>query len=964
MPIPKIEERTLYPPLVNYLKSIGFTAIGESIINRKSPDIIFQFDSISFVIEVKIGKTDIGLKAVAQASDYARKLNTQNIIILVYPEKHRNEPITNDTVVERIALDVEVYALVLTDYWTESLVIKPLNLFKKLKQQLITKEVKVDFKTTVELIGNYVKELNSIIYKKAKDELISEVVNKLDLFSSIGDLKDKETAEKQVKNLASYLLFNQLLFYHIYTKKDKTASLPELDIIEDIKDIQTYFNRITKIDYQSIYRVNILGHIPKSKIVIDTLNEVIKGIKLLRAEYITQDLAGRFFHDLIPFEVRKVLAAFYTHPTAADLLAGLTIDSYDEAILDPACGSGTLLVASYKRKQDLYQKLYGYKDNMKMHKNFIENEITGIDIMPFAAHISAINLTMQNIEQETNKVRIATLDSLEMVESLKSLKFKRNGIGISPYSTSIQLTLDGIYGKPIIINKKGAVSAKGKGSEFYLKPVDVVIMNPPFTAKEKMPLDMKEKLKINPLGEVCGHDINLWGYFLSLADLLLKPNGKIGAVIPINIARGKATDKVRTFLFNNYHIRYIVKPIGDLALSEGSSFRDILLIAEKRKIKNSDFTAIIFLKEKKNDLTSEQVVKIIREISNLDPTRKVEKKTKNYEIYFVKSKEIKENGLMPYLWASKIDNIKLVMQFMQLIRDKGNSKLTSFNTENLREGFHTSPKGLSQIAFITDPIAKSRVSRAFLIFENEDDKYIYFKQKDTLEAFKIEKSKVEKSFKTITGLKQIDITNLNDYLIRDNFKGFNKILLLSKYKNKNNFKWDTVVKRIKGKSTYLTIFRRFNPFSPNTHLLSFYSKKKFIPTDAVKVYKTENADESLILALFLNSTITFIQMFSNKQETTGQYSDIKEEDLKLFQIIDFSSLSDIEIQNLKNLFDKIKNIEFPSLLKQIEERFWARIELDKTFLKIIGFNNREINEWLPKIYDLLLEELKIMKEIK
>jgi len=46
-----------------------------------------------------------------------------------------------------------------------------------LKKQLITKEVKVDFKTTVELIGDYVKELNSIIYEKAKDELVSEVVN-------------------------------------------------------------------------------------------------------------------------------------------------------------------------------------------------------------------------------------------------------------------------------------------------------------------------------------------------------------------------------------------------------------------------------------------------------------------------------------------------------------------------------------------------------------------------------------------------------------------------------------------------------------------------------------------------------------------------------------------------------------------------------------------------------------------
>ncbi|GAI16719.1 unnamed protein product, partial [marine sediment metagenome] len=439
--------------------------------------------------------------------------------------------------------------------------IEPKEFFLKLKQRILSREVKIDFRSTVKRIGNYVRDLNAIIYEKVEDELISEVVNKLDLFSSIGDIKDKDTAKKQVINLASYLLFNQLLFYHIYNKKDKTNSLVELKEIQNVKDIQKYFNKITNINYQSIYRVNILGHIPKRKIVVETLNEVIKAIKLLRAEHITQDLAGRFFHDLIPFEVRKVLAAFYTHPIAAEILASLTIDSWDETVIDPACGSGTLLVASYLRKQELYQKLYGYKDSMKIHKQFIENDLTGIDIMPFAAHISAINLTMQNIEQETNKVRIATLDSLEMVESLKSLGFKRKGIEISPYSTSIQLRLDQVYGKPITIEKKGSVSPKGRGLEFYLKPVNIVIMNPPFSAKEKMPSDMREKLNKNSLGEICSHQSNLWGYFLALADLLIKPNGKIGAVIPINIARGKATEQIRNFLFNNYHIKYIVKPI-------------------------------------------------------------------------------------------------------------------------------------------------------------------------------------------------------------------------------------------------------------------------------------------------------------------------------------------------------------------------------------------------------------------
>ncbi|HEC91931.1 MAG TPA: hypothetical protein ENI51_02895, partial [Candidatus Atribacteria bacterium] len=471
----------------------------------------------------------------------------------------------------------------------------PSKLFEQLKERILLKKIKVDFRTIVKLIEGYVRDLNSIIYQIKAEELITEVVDKLDLFSSIGEIKDKETAKRQVINLASYLLFNQLLFYHIYRRKADSKRLLELEEIENIRDLQKYFDEITNIDYQSIYRINILAHIPNKEVVINTLNEVIKAIKLLRAEHITHDLAGRFFHDLIPFEVRKVLAAFYTHPIAAEILAGLTIDSYDEMVIDPACGSGTLLVAAYRRKQELYQKLYGYKDLRKMHKKFIENDLTGIDIMPFAAHITTINLTMQNIEQETNVVRIGTKDSLDFAKSLKTMEFTKKGLRITPYTETIQETLFGISEQKI--KKEGAIAPEGKGIQFYLKPVDVVIMNPPFSDREKMPEEMREKLKKNPLGNICGHQVNLWGYFLALADLLLKPGGKIGAVIPINIARGKATEKIRKFLLENYHIKYIVKPVGDIAFSEGAAFRDVLLIAEKRKPKKDDVTKIVFLKK-------------------------------------------------------------------------------------------------------------------------------------------------------------------------------------------------------------------------------------------------------------------------------------------------------------------------------------------------------------------------------
>jgi len=241
MTLPHIEERTLYPPLISHLQSIGLDAIGETKIIKRKPDIIFKTDSISFVVEIKIGKPKSGLKAVAQASDYARKLNTQNIIILIYPEKYRNQPIIDMNTVTRIALDEKITALVLTEYWTESLTIEPAKLFELLKERILTKEVKVDFKTTVELIESYVRELNSIVCQIKEEKLITEVVDKLDLFSSIGEIKDKKTAEKQVMNLASYLLFNQLLFYHIYKKKAKSDSLPELEEINKVKDIHLIF---------------------------------------------------------------------------------------------------------------------------------------------------------------------------------------------------------------------------------------------------------------------------------------------------------------------------------------------------------------------------------------------------------------------------------------------------------------------------------------------------------------------------------------------------------------------------------------------------------------------------------------------------------------------------------------------------------------------------------------------------
>jgi len=963
MTLPRIEERTFYEPIVKYLNESGFQAIGNTKILDKEPDVLFTYGSLKFVIEVKIGKADrIGVKAVAQAFDYGRRLGTQNIIIVIYPEEMRNETIFDYGRISGIALETKAKVISLTDVWTEDLDTCLKSFFIQLKEKIEQSKTKFDFATIVKLIERYVSDLNSVVYQIKTDELVSEVVNKLDLFASIGDIKDLETAKRQVLNLASFLFFNQLLFYYIYTKKARASNLPELEEIKEINDIKFYFSKITEIDYQAIYKVNLINHLPNKKDVIGVINDILKAIKLLRAEHITHDLAGRFFHDLIPFEVRKVLAAFYTHPNAADLLANLAIDKWDETVMDPACGSGTLLVASYNRKRELYEKLYGFTKTKEMHKKFIENDLTGIDLMPFAAHISAINLTMQNIEEQTNTLRIATMDSLELAEILKSSSFRKGGIKLSPYTTQIQRTLEEVEFARVK-RIKGSVSAEGRGSEFYLKPVDVVIMNPPFSDREKLPKEMRDKINKNELSRICGNQVNLWGYFLALSYLLLAPNGVLASVIPINIARGKATEKIRQFMLEKFTIKYIIKTTEDNAFSEGASFQDILFIAEKRKPNIHDRVNIVFLKKSLKDIKENSKLQNLANDLSIYRDKKVDMITNdNFQLWQLNISTLRENidNLMLFLRGNDIIARRELLDFLNILKGKG-EKLRNISADEMLEGFHASPKGLSELVFITYPRGDINPKNSIMILNKESEDSIEVKIEPTNEVISLSKTLLEPALKTITGVRAIDITLLHDYIVKRPFNKFDKILAISKWKGK--FSWELVTKKLENRECFVAIQHRVRMNSPNTHLVAVYGDKPFFTTHAFNIFKVDKKTAK-ILALFFNSILGLIQLSNLSKETTGGYLEFMQSDLINMKVPNLQKLNKDELQILTNFFEKFRNLELPSLIEQLGKTpFKERVELDSLFLKILGFPDNEIQQWLPKLYKILMDDIKEKKTV-
>jgi hypothetical protein len=312
---------------------------------------------------------------------------------------------------------------------------------------------------------------------------------------------------------------------------------------------------------------------------------------------------------------------------------------------------------------------------------------------------------------------------------------------------------------------------------------------------------------------------------------------------------------------------------------------------------------------------------------------------------------------MPIIGASEIHSIDAFANFLNILEMRSKKKLRNLEGFAISEGFHASPAGLSQLTFITRPTKEERLGRAFMVLDSEKDHSIVVRLKDTNLKFKIEKGKTSPALRTLTNIDVFCIDKKKDYFVKEKMKDFDSVLMLTKWKDKESFDWRLVDEKVKGKVTYLAVARRFRPNSKSTHFFAFYSDDGFIVPHTFKIIKT-GKDESKLQTLYLNSVLGLMNIISLREQTTEGYTDIMESDLNLFKTVDSRKLSEEDLKTLNDLFEKLKNVEFPSILEQIESRFWARVELDETILRILGFSDMEINDWLPRIYDALARELK------
>lgn len=374
------------------------------------------------------------------------------------------------------------------------------SILKFLRQDVIAKLQKQEatyFKlsTVVSLLKQHVAEMMDAI--ELSEKQILRIITNKRLLMNLGHLRPKET-ESVGRFLSSYILMSQVLFLRLfYTAHQEMFTKP---IIPATKHrLRQAFRTIENINYRPIYSVDVLDATP-DRFVRETSN-LIWGLEIERARY---ELPGRVFHELMPPEIRKMLAAFYTRPLAADLLASLTITSSSDSVFDPACGSGTILVSAYNTKRNLHSK-EGRAGNP--HKRYCEEDIFGADIMPFSVHLTEANLAAMDIVTTIDRTQIIQGDSLKSVA------------GVAYPEGVLQTDMFPAFGE------KGAQASTIEGDQYTveLDRTDVVLMNPRFTKVER---GIATLVDMERFRNRCGGEVGLWGHFIVLADEFLKNGGK------------------------------------------------------------------------------------------------------------------------------------------------------------------------------------------------------------------------------------------------------------------------------------------------------------------------------------------------------------------------------------------------------------------------------------------------------
>jgi hypothetical protein len=257
--------------------------------------------------------------------------------------------------------------------------------------------------------------------------------------------------------LACLMLVDKIVFYEAMRKV--YPGLPALSLpvsIVTAEQLRTrlsdVFARAMKIDYETVFTEELVDTIPfVADEVVELWREMVEDVERYDFTRFGYEVIGRIFERLIAPDERHKLGQYFTPSYVVDLINTFCVRSPDDFVLDPGCGAGTFLVRAYSRIRGL--------DSGKNHEELLE-QLWGIDIARYPAHMSVINLAARDLASTENYPKIVHDDFFKVFPQRSQYEFYRRSYRVSGLSTEKYQTVVPLF--------------------------NAVVGNPPYTRQEEM----------------------------------------------------------------------------------------------------------------------------------------------------------------------------------------------------------------------------------------------------------------------------------------------------------------------------------------------------------------------------------------------------------------------------------------------------------------------------------------------
>ncbi len=697
---------------------------------------------------------------------------------------------------------------------------------------------------------------------------------------------------QSVSRISGLVLINALVFQEVLAEHNSQVK-PIQKILNSGHHISGFSKQwkyiLTNINFYPIFHVSvqILENLSTNKSTtnaIEKLANTAQTIVSYRAA-LRHDLMGRVYHRLLA--EAKYLGTYYTSIPAATLLLKLALRQEGQAqitedfrVADLACGTGTLLMAAADGITDLDIRARSSRDEefdlADLHKTLSEKIIHGYDVLASAIHLTASTLALRAPQVSFKKMNLISLPLGGPHLRLGSIEFLDDRY-VSEYTD-----LFGAVKQTDAEQVTGTESKKLKN--VTIPPLDLCIMNPPFTRSVggnllfgSLPDEQRKKMQkrlaalIKKKKALANSTAGLGSVFVALADRFIKQGGTIGLVLPKTILSGVAWDKTRQLLRDKYKVEYIVASHDPERwnFSENTDLSEVLLVARKKKNKETNDGQVIVVNLWQNPTTTFEALAIHSAVPNTAPS--VEKGQGSYEVKIGNDKIGEAIGIN---WIG----LKSAYQWM-LPSAFGQTDLIRV-TNNLIDGKFQLPASI-EIKLLT----LSKLENLGTLGPD---------RRDIHDGFSLSKN--------LTAYPAFWSHHTDDVFCLA--QTANKFLSpLGRAKNGRHLRKVSDLWPLAGK---VLIVERLGL---NTHRLVALRTSERLLSNVWWTFSfssaEKNDDYEKALVLWLNSTLGLLILLANREETHGPWIGFKKPVLAAMPVLSVIDLSDKQLQKLTSAYDKL-----------------------------------------------------------